>query len=379
MADLRVCVDGRMLAGPSSGVATYARAVVASLELAGHAPALLVERGSSSRRIRHWLGSLGGGARHLRDEGRRLVGPPAMFGAAQARFTRTGELTRIVGQGPPGTMHWTYPVPLLLEGWRNFYTVHDAIPLVRPDLTGIRAERHRRMLDALAAVATRFVTVSGSARDEIVNALGCAPGLVVDCGSATTPTPAPAGALPPSLVEKGYHLFCGAVEPRKNLVRLAQAHAAGGARLPLVIAGPDGWKGAEVRASLTAFPGVRLLGEVERPVLLALVASARALLFPSLAEGFGLPVLEAMQLGVPVLAAGIPALAEITGGAAVLVDPHDVTRMGAAIRTLEMDELLVERLRRLGRERGQAFTPERFGRRLLETYTERAPGDMPPR
>ncbi len=160
------------------------------------------------------------------------------------------------------------------------------------------------------------------------------------------------------------------MEPRKNLLRLAQAHAAAGVAAPLVIAGPDGWQGREISARLARHPGVVRLPWLPRPLLLALMAGAAGLLMPSLAEGFGLPVAEAMALGAPVMTSRDGALAEIAGEAAMLVDPLDILAMAGAIAALAGDATLRGRLAAAGRRRAETFTKAAHGRRLAEVYAE---------
>ncbi|MFP5455568.1 MAG: glycosyltransferase family 4 protein [Alphaproteobacteria bacterium] len=155
----------------------------------------------------------------------------------------------------------------------------------------------------------------------------------------------------------------GSVEPRKNLARLVQAWRRSCVPYPLVIAGPDGWRASEILPALEGVPGLIRMPYVERPVLLAMIASARALLFPTLAEGFGLPIIEAMQAGTPVLTSRGGATEEVAGGAALLADPHSVEDLATAIARLE-SETLLDRLRSAGLDRARHFTLNAFAARL---------------
>ncbi len=281
---------------------------------------------------------------------------------------------RLLSVDPPfagGIMHWTYPVPLRMEGWINVYTIHDVIPLLRPDLTPIAQRRHRRLLGRIVAAADRIATVSEASRDEIVAALGCPPGLVQNTGQSVD---APAGGepaqLPRGLVPGGYLLVCGSVEPRKNVARILDAYRQSGVAMPLVLAGPDGWNAAEIIAQIAATPNALRLGWQTRETIDALIGNARALLMPSLAEGFGLPVIQAMARAVPVVTSGAGALAETAGGAALLVDPLDTAELAAAIRGVSMDDALCARLAAAGRRRAEAFTPDRIAPRLERLYAE---------
>jgi glycosyltransferase involved in cell wall biosynthesis len=251
-----------------------------------------------------------------------------------------------------------------LAGWINVYTVHDAIPLNAPELTPIDGRRHRALLKAIIASNGRVMTVSEAARRDIVDALGCSETSVSTClsglsASVDHPTMLPAGLLPGT-----FFLAVGSVEPRKNLSRLVEAYQASGVPHPLVIAGPRGWQCEAIEAFIAKTPGVVRLSSVSRDQLLTLLTAARALLFPSLAEGFGLPIAEAMTLGTPVLTSRIAATSEIAGGAALLVNPESAADIQAAIRRLSVDDRLRSELATAGRERARAFTVEAFGARL---------------
>lgn len=358
-----------MLDAGATGVGRYADTLLATLEQAGARPRVLAAEPAAGRLSWRWARAIGRGRRRApaSADGRVLRGPAELFQEAQVFFDLHGRPLPVATDAPPGIMHWTYPVPLRLEGWRNVYTVHDAIPLDQPALTPIDPRRHRRLLKAIARQAAGLVTVSQTARADVVAALGCDPALVRAAPQGVAPLPDRA-ANPAGLAAGGYHLFCGAVEPRKNLVRLVEAHAASGAARPLVIAGPDGWRAAEITARIAGRAGVIRLPYQTREALGALVRDARALLFPSLAEGFGLPVIEAMGLGVPVLTSCGGALEETAGGAALLADPRDAAGLAAAIARIDGDDGLRARLSEAGRRRAEAFSLGAYAERLAAIY-----------
>ncbi len=176
----------------------------------------------------------------------------------------------------------------------------------------------------------------------------------------------------------GYLLFTGALEPRKNLPRLLDAYEillaeAAGPAPDLVLAGPPGWSGRELARRL-ARPGlrgrVRLAGYVPQDGMPGLLAGATALVFPSLHEGFGLPVLEAMALGVPVLTADRGATAEVAGEAALLVDPLDTAALARGLHRLVFEPGLADDLAARGPERARRWSWRATAAATLAMYTE---------
>jgi glycosyltransferase involved in cell wall biosynthesis len=173
----------------------------------------------------------------------------------------------------------------------------------------------------------------------------------------------PPASLPADL-EPGFILAVGTVEPRKNYPRLLAAFRrlrdrATGEQPPapeLVIAGRPGWAYGNTLELLKAEPGVRYLGHVDDATLSALYGSAAVLAFPSLYEGFGLPLLEAMAHGVPAVVGTAGALPELADGAALLVDPEDVVSISEGLERLLGDRSLRERLGAAGRSRAAGYT-----------------------
>ena len=162
----------------------------------------------------------------------------------------------------------------------------------------------------------------------------------------------------------------GTIEPRKNLPRLFEAMAClpAALRVPLVVAGKPGWLYESTYAAVEQWGlvgEVHFLGFVPDEDLPALYNLALAEVYPSLYEGFGLPPLEAMACGTPVLTSAVASLPEVVGEAAVLVDPLDVGSIAAGLRRLLEDEDLRQRLREAGLERARPFTWERSARQLL--------------
>lgn len=366
-----ICVDGRMLDQGGTGVATYARSLAVAIGQVTEQPYRLVAHDTHDGRAVKWADVLRRAPRPLLrtidSRGWRLEGRD-IFRRAHVHFSVRRRLYPLRCDLEPGIMHWTYPVPMMMEGWINLYTVHDTIPLDRPDLTPIDSRRYRTVLGAIVAHGDGITTVSQSASAAIVAALDCDPAFVVDTKQAVDVTEVRPGPLIAGLVRRGYFLVVGSIEPRKNLAAILAAYRQAGTGLPLVMVGPEGWRATPILADIASTPGAIRIPYAERADLLGLIENARALVFPSLAEGFGLPMAEAMALGTPVLTSDADALAEIAGGAALMVDPTSVAAIRNGLIRLADDKKLVVALAASGLRRAAAFTPDRFADRLAEVY-----------
>ena len=178
---------------------------------------------------------------------------------------------------------------------------------------------------------------------------------------------------------RGFVLSVATLEPRKNLGRLVEAYAALPDTLrheyPLVLVGESGWKNASlvsgVRALEARGEAIRT-GYLPRAQVLDLYAAAAVFAYPSLYEGFGLPVLEAFASGVPVLTSNVSSLPEVSGGAALEVDPYSVEAIAEAMRALLDDAGLRERHAVLGLERAKAFSWTRCAEQTLAVYRQLA-------
>jgi glycosyltransferase involved in cell wall biosynthesis len=182
-----------------------------------------------------------------------------------------------------------------------------------------------------------------------------------------------------SLTRRGFYVAIGTIEKRKNIGRLIQAYLASGAQSPLVLAGPEGWQAETELAPANGYrigidkaagdgPGILSIGYGTAEAIQALLQNARALLFPSLAEGFGLPIVEAMAVGTPVMTSRGGATGEIADDAALLIDPLNVTDMAAGIAALENNYPLWLSLADRGMRRARDFSADRYGDRIAELY-----------
>jgi alpha-1,3-rhamnosyl/mannosyltransferase len=178
-------------------------------------------------------------------------------------------------------------------------------------------------------------------------------------------------------ITRPYVLATGTLEPRKNLRRLIEAFAGLDPALreshELVLAGAEGWQTRETLEAIGRNAGlVRALGHVPEADLPSLYAGATIFAYPSLREGFGLPVLEAMAAGVPVLTSDVSSLPEVGGEAVVYADPYSVESIRAGLRQLLEETALRERLAKEGRERAATFRWSDAAKITLEVLEQAA-------
>lgn len=258
-------------------------------------------------------------------------------------------------------------------------TVHDLAFERFPELfprawrllfkTGLRAAVRR---------ADAIVTPSRSTAEDLISRTRARPERIHVVPLAAS---LPAGDEEPSAVRARlkvpdrYVLFVGTLEPRKNLVTLIRAYrrvAGRGARHALVLAGPMGWGSTELLRELAlGGPGeVILTGSMPAGDLDALWRDAAVFVYPSIYEGFGLPPLEAMKRGVPVVCSTASSLPEVVGDAALGVEPGSVAGIADAIGRVLEDGDLAERLVNAGRKRADTFSWEHTARATLDVYEQ---------
>lgn len=249
-------------------------------------------------------------------------------------------------------------------------TVHDIQPL---DLPANFSTAKRRYLGWALPRSVRAADVvavpSQWVADRLSDRLAVAPERVRVVPSTYRAPDRPSG--PPPMDGQPFVLYPAATYPHKNHALLIEAHAAVRARHPdtlLVLTGAQGRAHAAVAEQAARTPGVVHLGHVDEARLASLLAAARAVAFPSHYEGFGLPVLEAMQCGTPVIAADATALPEVLGDGGTLVGPHDVDGWVDALREARSGSARIARHVELGLARAAEFSPERAAARLLDAW-----------
>lgn len=425
-----VCIDGFNLAlTKGSGIATYGRNLISTLNDAGHRTQVLYSPLSpvradplldeislvdphrpgpsptkAQRFSRTFFSRFGLTAHHIPHSGKVIwptdgARPPGaesywasrdIYRTAHRAFRRYGHMTEVrfapsAASPPPTVMHWTTALPLCARGPVNIHTIHDLIPLRLPFSTMEDKSRYLELCRRLVERTDHLVVVSETTRRDVIELLGVPEHRVTNTYQAVCLPPGQAGRTESDVSAdleaafglgwKSYFLHYGAVEPKKNLGRLVEAYIMSGVRTPLVIVGGKGWLDQPETALLNhvqerggARNRIFRFDYLPAQILASLVRGARATLFPSLYEGFGLPILESMMVGTPVLTSNTGSLPEIAGGFARFVDPFDPASIAAGIQNLDSDVGLREELSRGGLERAELFSPTAYRERLANLY-----------
>jgi glycosyltransferase involved in cell wall biosynthesis len=317
----------------------------------------------------------------------RIFTAPDIFDQAVRHFRRFGFFLPVRVPNPPDIMHWTYPLPVKMIGAKNVYTLHDLVPLKLPYASLDNKRAYFKLIRACAKWADHICTVSDASKTDIEQLFPDALGKVTNTFQAVR-LPTAALATDEADVEasvrnifnlpyKNYFLFFGAVEPKKNVGRLIEAYLSLSTNAPLVIVGTRAW-GSEIELRLlqrdeiqplkATFRNIRRIDYLPRNLLLRLVRGAKAVAFPSLYEGFGLPALEAMMLGTPVITANTSSLPEVVGDAAMQVDPYNPVEIAAALRQLDIDAELRTKLSIKGRMQAEKFSMANYQSSLAAMY-----------
>ncbi|MBL0174523.1 MAG: glycosyltransferase family 4 protein [Ignavibacteria bacterium] len=370
-APLRVVFDAHAITAQRSGIGEYSAFLCAALlEACGDRIALsLYNRGRIAR------------VRSAADIEAVAAGTPE--GSLYAPGHQ-GEILRLMKNGQADLFHAPdFFAPWLLRSVPVVATIHDVVPLAHPELLG-RSKKARFPWAFRAAVAmtlrraARVITDSAFSRDELGRLLGADPGGIdiVPLASTLRPTgaalPARVAALLPA---GGYFLSVGRHDPYKGLTLLLDAYALArleaGPAFPLLAIGGKEDARYDIRGTVARLGlerAVVFTGYIARDELSALYAHARAFVMPSLYEGFGLPPLDAMAHGVPVLCSNRASLPEVTGDAALLVDPLDVRAFADALIAVAQNDTLRLSLIRNGGEQAGRFSWHRTAQRTADVY-----------
>ena len=362
---LRIGIDGRAFASPAAGVRRYIKGLTCALLALGE-PLELVALGGRDTSL------LPAGIGHVAEPPH----PPTNLGWTLVGLPRAARRAGVdVVHAPAYTAPFWSPAPVVL-------TIHDVSYERHPQWYPYRRDWARRAFYRRSAhVASQILTVSRFSAAEITAAYGIPAGrmtvtpLGVD-GAFVAKDPRSLGQLPPG-VTSPYLLHVGDLHERRNLTMLvgavlsARRQSQAARALSLVLVGTDLGVGDAVSAIAVeagASDAVVRLGSVNERRLRALYQGSVALVYPSFYEGFGLPLVEAMACGTPVIASNVASMPEVLGDAGILIDPSDEGAWTRAIIDLMSDDEKRGRLREAGLRRAGEFTWERTARLTLDVY-----------
>lgn len=279
-------------------------------------------------------------------------------------------------------LHMPANIIPIIPPHHTIVTIHDTIVIQLPKKFTLWHRNYTHIMMAIAARrAKRIITVSQQSKNDIIKYLNTMPEKVQVIYIAASPIFQPIPSEQIAEVQRKYNLdqfilTVGSIEPRKNLTRLITAFAqlrAHGYPGLLVHVGPKGWLCEDIEnlvSQLQLKPYVRFLGYAPIQDLVALYNAAHMFVYPSLYEGFGLPVLEAMACGCPVITSNISSLPEIAGDAALLVDPYNIELLCESMYRVWQDSTLTHNLIQKGFQRASQFSWERCARETLSVYEQ---------
>lgn len=271
-------------------------------------------------------------------------------------------------------------LPPVRPGTRTIVTVHDLSFVREPDsvMPGMQHQLNRQVPRSVAR-ADHVVAVSAATRQDLIELYQTPPekisvlyhGVTAEFQPVEDPLRLSAVRQKYGLGDRPFVLSVGTLQPRKNFRRLIQAFARVDQAYALVIAGSKGWGYQDIFNEIKCFGlerRVHLPGFVTDADLPTLYSAATLFIYPSLYEGFGLPLLEAMACGTPVIASNRSALPEVVGQAGLLVDPVEVEAITGAISTVLADEALQQRLAEAGRRQATRFSWDTMAAALVDIY-----------
>lgn len=365
---MKVAVHVDQLYGPApGGIGTYIRELVPELAAQGAETTLFHSRFEGKEPPEPWMAefpvvAMNNGIRSLYPRW-NLTGRPA--------------LPEVLADA--NVVHAPLPaaVPPVRPGQRLVVTVHDLAFMVSPKMFPARWRMLYRLgLAAAVKRADAIIAPSRNTAEDLVSRTKVDPAkvhVIPEASTLASGSSDPDETLERLRLPRRYVLFVGTLEPRKNLVRLVRAYrraAADGMKHALVLAGALGWDSQPLMREIAlAGPGeILLTGQLPSGDLDAVYRGASAFAYVSTYEGFGLPVLEAMARGIPVVCSNTSSLPEVSGDAALLVDPRSVREITAALLRITTDADLAESLARAGVNRAAEFSWERAARMTLEVY-----------
>lgn len=377
MTRIKLAMNATSLLSPGTGIAAYTRNLA-------HA---LLQTGQVEANFFYYAGW----SRNLREVSLPALSP--LKPLVKALLPRAYDVSRLVQQWrfrkgvaeyrpnlyhEPNYLAFRFDGPIVI-------TVHDLSHVRYPEThPADRVRAMNKFLPRAVETASQIIVDSRFVKDEVVSHFSVDPAKVhaIHLGVGKIYAPRSAEELGPVLARLGlsakrYILAVGTLEPRKNLLQAIDAYAglpeAVRKSTPLVIAGMKGWLTEQLEARIRKYEDrgeVRWLGYVPAEILPMLYSGARMLVYPSLYEGFGLPVLEAMASGIPVIASNQASLPEVAGDAAIMVEPRDGNALREAMMRFIEDGNEVRRRVELGHAQAARFSWRACAAKTLLVYRQ---------
>lgn len=383
---MRIAVGAQLLSYPRAqrgGLGTYMREILPALcesatqrghELAifwgREGPALTRELGLENNGVRHYFSRF-----PLRQSQVRLLWEQLA-------------LPLVARQASPDVFHFLdHVMPIAPLAARTVVTIHDATPIRMPETFGALRGRYKGLMVRLSArLATRVIAISQATREDLIKLAGAPPNRIRVVYNGVNPVFRPisqpevlAAVRARNGLPDRFLIYVGTIEPRKNVDRILEGYALArkrhGVRVPLVLVGQRGWlyDGAlKLPDQLGIREHIVLTDYIPLADLPAVYSQCEALVFPTLFEGFGLPPLEAMACGAPVITSNVSSLPEVVGDVGLLVNPLSTQEIAAAIHRVLTDQELRARLAEAGPRRAGQFTWDRAARETVAVYEEAA-------
>ena len=316
----------------------------------------------------------------------RVYNAQGIYDSANAMFRRLKKVTRLSPPRNVDVWHATTLLPIVVDGAKMVTTIHDLIPLRLPYTTLDDKKFFFRLTQEAIKRSDLITTVSECTKRDIQLFFDVPDDkIAVTYQSIDFKPYQPDESLEHVVLERynlqpgKYLLFVGNIEPKKNVIASIKAAAMLATDMPLVVVGRKAWMWEEQLESVNSLFGpkkrrinqrFRALDFVAKADLPALYANAFCFLFPSLYEGFGLPPLEAMAHGCPVISSNVSSLPEVCGNAAMYVDPHEPESIRQSIERLLNDEDKRKQMIAAGYERLAFFSPQNYAERLAVAYEQ---------
>lgn len=375
MASMKIAMNAVSLLSPATGIASYTRNLAEALLQTGQVEAFFFYGYS-------WSGDVRNVPMPALVPLKKVVKKIWPYPYEASRAFQQWWFQRGVNRNPADIYHEPNYIPFRFDG-PTVITVHDLSHIRYAHMhPAARVRIMNKLLPQAIETVSEIIVDSHFVGREVIEQFGVAPGKVhaIHLGVSQDYRPRPIGEIAQrlaqySLVPRSYILAVGTLEPRKNLIQAIDAYAglpeAVRKATPLAIAGMKGWLSEQLEARISQYESrgeVRWLGYVSADDLPLLYSGASMLVYPSLYEGFGLPVLEAMASGIPVITTDRASLPEVAGNVGIMVDPEDVEGLREQMRSLIEDREEAARRGVLGVERARQFTWQACAKKTLAVY-----------